>query len=116
MNRSTVTALLAAKAALGATLATGFLLSPSAPARVAYADPGTVVNANGVAVATVNLSDLPYIDALPVCGVEDCSDIPVTAQPGLWFDPDSHDSYVMWTDGPTFLVVDDTAVFTGGLC
>jgi hypothetical protein len=45
---------------------------------------------------------------MPICEVEDCSDVAAVAQPGLWFDPDSHDTYVIWTDGPALLVVDDT--------
>lgn len=90
MNKSTVIALLAAKAALGASLAAGFLLSPAAPAHPAAADPTRTVTVDGADV--------------PLCSVEDCSDIPASAQPGVWVDPDTGNAFLMWTDGPTFRV------------
>lgn len=57
----------------------------------------------------VLLSELPQIDELPVCIEEDGSG---QDNPCLWFDPDSHDSYVTFPD-VSYLVVDDTV--TGGV-
>jgi hypothetical protein len=83
MNRNV--SLVIAKAALGASLALGFLLTPHA---VAHADP----------VDTIDLTDLPEYTATvdgvdyPICAVEDCSDQP--GQVGLWLDKDTGNWYL----------------------
>ena len=59
---------------------------------------------------TVNLSQLPDIDSMPVCHVEDCSDVPavVSGQDnGIWIDPDTGNAYVECGQFVA-LVIDDT--------
>ena len=60
-----------------------------------------VTNVYGLTLPSVYRSELPI---LRECFMEDCSDIPDRAQPGMWTDSDSGDDYVLWTDGPTYIV------------
>lgn len=90
-------------------------LSGHIGAGVAYANTTAVptrdwyVTPDGNAYRDVVLvSEFPGIDELPVCALEDCSDVPSALQPALWSDRDTGNAYLMWTDGPTFLVIDDT--------
>lgn len=87
----------------------GFIaIAPQAPVSVDAYDTYEAVNTNGVTVSAIDLTSVTDIDAMPICEEEDCSDVAAVAQPGLWYDPDSHDTYVTWTDGPSLLIVDDT--------
>ena len=61
---------------------------------------------------TINLTDVPNIDALPVCQVEDGSDS--ASLPCLWFDPDSQDTYLTFEDY-SLRIVDDTVAWSGGI-
>ena len=80
-------------------LAAGLALSPL-----------SLLGAEGIAhaepVDTVNLSDVPWIDSLPTCAVEDCSDQP--GQVGLWTSREGN-AYIEIGEGVTVLVIDDTA-------
>lgn len=60
---------------------------------------------------TVNLSQLPDIDSMPVCHVEDCSDVPAVyagEDNGLWTNPNTGNTYVE-CGSFVALVIDDTA-------
>ena len=59
----------------------------------------------GKAIPTVNLSDVPFIDQLPICNEEDCSD--QNGQIGVWT---SHvgNSYIELGEGVTVMVIDNT--------
>jgi len=91
MNNSRALALLTAKAVLGGSLTLGLLLTPHA---VAHAD-----------VDTVNLSELPSIDAMPVCRYEDGSDIDPALLPCIW--ENEGNAWLTFADR-SFLIVDDT--------
>lgn len=93
MNHSRTTlAVITAKTVLGSTLALGLLLTPHA---TAHAD------------ETVNLSELPTIDSMPVCGQEDGSDIDTALLPCVWTDTDTGNDWLTYADR-SFLIVDDT--------
>jgi hypothetical protein len=93
-------ALLAAKVTLGASLALGLLLTPHA---TAHADD----------VDVVNLSELPGIDSMPVCHVEDGSDVDPALLPCVW--TNQGNAWLTYADR-SFLIVDDTThQGTGGL-
>jgi len=79
-------ALLTAKVALGASLALGLALTPHA-----HAD--------------VNLSDLPTIDSMPVCAMEDGSDVPAELLPCVW--ENQGNTWLTYSDHSE-LIVDDT--------
>lgn len=101
MNANAI-ALLTAKATLGASLALGLLLAPHGSARAddAYARE-----------ETVNLSELPNLDIMPVCALEDGSDqlTGPDSDPCIWTDPDTGNAY--WTTfDRSWLIVDDTVV------
>jgi hypothetical protein len=87
---SKVIGLVAAKAVLGGTLALGLLLTPHAVAH---------------ATDTVNLSELPRIDLMPICTLEDGSDIDPALLPCVWSN-DGND-WLTFTDR-SYLIVDDT--------
>ena len=55
----------------------------------------------------MNLSDLPNIDALPVCRMEDGSDVAIDQLPCIW--TNDGNAWLTYEDR-SFLVVDDTAV------
>lgn len=81
-----------AKIALGASLALGFLVSPSA---IAHAD-------DTISLTTMTVDGVDY----PVCDEEDCSD--QVGQVGLWLDEDTGDWYLELGEDVTYLVIDDT--------
>jgi hypothetical protein len=95
MKRSATATLVIAKATLGASLALGLLLSPHSHGTV-YAAP----------VDTINLTDIPDIDSLPVCAEEDCSD--QRSQTGMWLDKDTGDWYLERGEDYTRRVIDNT--------
>lgn len=70
---------------------------------VAYAD----------SVDSVALSDIADINALPMCELEDCSDVATVtdSSPGLWVDGDTGDWYLTFSDR-SLVIVDDTATAT----
>jgi hypothetical protein len=55
---------------------------------------------------TINLTEIDDIDVLPVCHVEDCSDVP--DQHGLWYSQYRGD-WLLIDNDDTWLIVDDTA-------
>ena len=57
------------------------------------------------AFGLVNLTDVPWIDSLPVCHVEDCSDQP--GQVGVWTNREGN-TYIELGEGITVLVIDNT--------
>ena len=95
-------AIVCAKAALGGSLALGLLLTPHA---VAHAD---VINAyEDEGITHVNLSELPTIGSMPVCTMEDGSDIDPALLPCVW--ENQGNAWLTFTDR-SFLIVDDTTV------
>ena len=56
----------------------------------------------------VRLSDIPDIDSLPICTVEDCSDQP--GQVGLWLDRDTGNWWLSRGETEFYVIMDDTAV------
>lgn len=92
MKTTQAIALTLATPALGAFLALGF-------AATAHAAPAVP------AVPTVNLSDIPWIDELPTCHEEDCSDQP--GQIGVWTNR-AGNAYLEIGENVTVLIVDDT--------
>lgn len=105
MNRY---ALLGAKLALGSSLALGLTLSPHSTAHV-YADTPHVEHtwtceADGHTVDCVKLSEVPWIDSLPSCSQEDCSDR--AEQVGVW--TNDGNAWLELGESETYLVVDDT--------
>jgi hypothetical protein len=86
MNRTLT--LVAVKATLGASLALGLLMTPHA---VAHAD-------------TVNLADVPSIDSMPTCQLEDGSDS--ATLPCVWTNKHG-DAYLTYEDH-SVRIVDDT--------
>lgn len=81
--------LIVAKATLGASLALGFALAPHG---VAHAD-------------VVNLSELPAIDSMPVCHMEDGSDVDPAILPCIW--TNDGNAWLTYEDH-SLLIVDDT--------
>lgn len=77
MNRTLT--LIAAKVVLGGSLALGFAIAPHAFAHANAAPHGVDVYEK-----SVNLSDLPTIDSMPVCHMEDGSDADPAALPCIW--------------------------------
>lgn len=53
---------------------------------------------------SINLTDIPDIDTLPICAEEDCSDRP--KQTGLW--PNDGNWYLERGEGRAWLVIDNT--------
>jgi hypothetical protein len=84
----------------------------------AFAIAGALMGAayGGVALAhadtpelpTIDLTDVPDIDSLPVCHVEDCSDVP--GQTGVWFSRSTGDWLLERGEDYTRVIVDDTVV------
>jgi hypothetical protein len=62
----------------------------------------------GTAIAhaeeTVNLSELPTIDSMPMCGMEDGSDIDPALLPCVWVNDGA--SWLTYTDR-SYLIIDD---------
>lgn len=54
---------------------------------------------------TINITDIPNIDSLPVCQVEDCSDQP--GQVGVWYSKSTGNWYLERGES-TWLIVDNT--------
>lgn len=59
-------------------------------------------------VDTINLSDVPDIDTLPVCHVEDCSDVP--GQTGVWYSRSTGTWLLERGEDYTRAIVDDSVV------
>lgn len=94
--------LVTAKLALGSSLALGLLLSPHA-----HAD-DTVINAyEDEGIVHVNLSELPSIDTLPVCTMEDGSDVPTALLPCVWTNQGT--AWLTWADH-SLPIWDDTTL------
>jgi hypothetical protein len=85
----------------------------------AFAIAGALMGAayGGVALAhatpspelpTINLTDIPDIDTLPVCHAEDCSD--VVGQTGVWFSRSTGAWLLERGEDYTRVIVDDTVV------
>jgi hypothetical protein len=92
--------LVTAKLALGITLASGLAMTPHAHAAPIGVDAYAYES-------TVNLSELPTIDSMPVCQMEDGSDIDPALLPCVW--TNDGNAWLTFTDR-SFLIVDDTAV------
>lgn len=65
----------------------------------------------GQAVPTIDLTEIPDIDTLPVCAEEDCSDQP--GQTGLWQSTEG-DWYLERGETKTWLIIDNTVAFDAG--
>lgn len=89
--------LIAAKVVLGGSLALGCLLTPHATAHADVYD----------REMTVNLTDLPDIDSMPVCREEDGSDVPAALLPCVW--TNDGNAWLTYEDR-SYLIVDDTVV------
>jgi hypothetical protein len=71
-----------------------------------------VVAPDGERIQTVQLSEIDgWLDVLPACVEEDCSDQP--GQVGMWLNSDG-DWYLELGETVTFLVVDDTVTWDHG--
>ena len=84
--------LVAAKVVVGGSFALGLLLAPHAHA----------------APDTVNLSDLPIIDSMPVCHMEDGSDVDPSALPCVWTNGGAGAASWLTYEDRSLLIVDDT--------
>lgn len=96
MNRNT----------LAIALATAALAFATAPA---FAAPDAIA----APVDTINLTDVPDVDSLPVCAQEDCSD--QQGQIGMWLDTDTGDWYLERGEDYTRRIVDDTVTVAHGV-
>lgn len=56
---------------------------------------------------TINLTDIPDLDILPVCHAEDCSD--VAGQTGVWYSHSTGAWLLERGEGHTWVIVDNTA-------
>ena len=97
---TTAAAIIAAKTALGASLALGILLTPTATARADEVD--AQLDTNGQPY--VLLTDLPGIDAMPECLQED-GGMPEGQWPCIWTNDGNE-----WLTYPerSYLILDDT--------